>query len=90
MDAQQFKKEVCRVQDLLADAGDPFDIEYWSGYRRGLRRAYHGATLGTQEDHRQYLALLNHANKLRRKRGQGYRDGLNAFQNPSPKFEVIG
>ena len=52
--------------------------EYWIGYQRGLRRAYHGESFGTAEEHALWLgASDNHGDDpIRRARGEGYRDGL--------------
>lgn len=46
--------------------------EYSDGYRRGLRRYYHGETFGTDDEHEQWSKLKDHQQEL----GDGYRDGL--------------
>jgi len=41
-----------------------------------LRRAYHGEAFGTDEEHAQWLAMLDSRGDDRREMGLGYRDGL--------------
>ena len=70
-----------RFQSEMIKAGsmqrlEPARTEYWVGYQRGLRRAFHGPSFGTPGDHALWLAALTHADAMRRQRGQGYRDGL--------------
>jgi hypothetical protein len=50
--------------------------EYWTGYQRGLRRAYHGERFGTPQEHALWMQAADSADVLRKQRGQGYRDGL--------------
>ncbi len=55
--------------------GPTLDAEYWAGYRRGLRRHYHGPAFGTDEEHRQWHALADDVDEARRARGEGYYEG---------------
>ncbi len=50
--------------------------DYWRGYQRGLRRAYHGIDFGTEQEHAQWLQLVDSDQEDRREMGLGYRDGL--------------
>ncbi|HQN18500.1 MAG TPA: hypothetical protein PKV86_05165 [Syntrophobacteraceae bacterium] len=50
--------------------------DYWRGYQRGLRRAYHGEAFGTEREHAQWLALVDSLDDVQREVGLGYRDGL--------------
>ena len=60
----------------LADLGD--ETDYWNGYQRGLRRAFHGDQFGTDEEHALWLALAEAPETDRKEKGRGYRDGLKA------------
>ena len=50
------------------------NIDYWAGYQRGLRRAFHGERFGTDAEHQLWLSLSDDRAEL----GRGYRDGLTA------------
>ena len=52
------------------------DQDYWMGYQRGLRRAFHGGNFGTEQEHELWLAQVDSTDASRRQRGEGYRDGL--------------
>ena len=54
------------------------NAHYWEGYQRGLRRAYHGESFGTAEEHALWLGASDNYgdDPIRRARGEGYRDGL--------------
>ena len=74
MDKAKFEHEMSRArtfQDL-----EPNRAEYWIGYARGLRRAYHGESFGTAEEHALWSAAADSDDLLRQQRGEGYRDGL--------------
>ena len=58
-------------------AVDPTKADYYAGFIRGLRRAYHGERFGTEAEHRTWLALADDEDDSRASRGRGYRDGLN-------------
>ena len=73
MTRTRFQHEMNRAAAMRA-AGDRPD--YWSGYERGLRRAYHGERFGTTEEHNLWLSQADSDDEQRRERGQGYRDGL--------------
>jgi hypothetical protein len=49
---------------------------YWKGYMRGLRLAYHGKSLETQEEHKKWMELINDIDEVKREMGKGYRDGI--------------
>ncbi len=55
------------------DTGENKD--YWRGYIRGLRRRYHGEKFGTDEEHEQWMNMID--DKDREELGRGYRDGYN-------------
>jgi len=52
--------------------------DYWHGYMRGLRRAYHGEQFSTDEEHALWLALAYRDTRQDQERGRGYRDGFKA------------
>jgi len=73
MNRTTFCGEMGRAKTML-EIGDNQD--YWAGYQRGLRRAHHGESFGTNDEHQQWLALANGDDPDRQARGRGYRDGL--------------
>lgn len=75
MDDRVFGREMARAKSMLA-ADDNQD--YWIGYQRRLRRAYHGESFGTEREHHQWLELVDDGDVQRQSRGRGYRDGLMA------------
>ena len=78
MDKPTFGREMARAK-TMQEIGDNQD--YWAGYQRGLRRAHHGESFGTDDEHQQWLALLNEDDPQRQARGCGYRDGLIGSSN---------
>lgn len=75
MTREMFQREMNRAKTFQSLGDRP---HYWAGYIRGLRRAYHGESFGTQEEHEKWLSLVNDADENRQETGQGYRDGLRA------------
>lgn len=73
MNDRTFGREMATAKMML-ETDDNQD--YWAGYQRGLRRAYHGESFGTEQDHEQWLGLVDDADPQRQSRGRGYRDGL--------------
>jgi hypothetical protein len=71
---EKFEYEMGRARTMQGLESD--SAEYWAGYQRGLRRAYHGKHFGTPAEHELWLASINSDDTFRRQRGQGYRDGL--------------
>lgn len=65
-----------RADDLLRGEDDPVKAEWWHGYKRGLRRAHHGDSFGTQTEHQLYLDAAESDDPLRQARGKGYAAGL--------------
>jgi len=72
MEENIFRREMARVEGL--NGIDPGLTHYFTGYKRGLRRAFHGEKFGTQEEHEKWLSLVD--DDSRRRMGLGYRHGL--------------
>ena len=64
MKETQFKSYIAATKNLGGD--------YGAGYRRGIRRHYHGEQFGTDDEHEQWLGLKDYQQEL----GDGYRDGF--------------
>ena len=78
-----FKSEMLKARTFREHGERP---DYWLGYERGLRRGFHGARFGTEQDHEIWLSLAAGAGeRTGRQRGQGYRDGL-AATVPSAQY----
>ena len=58
--------------------------DYGAGYMRGLRRAHHGASFGTADEHALW-SRLGLDGDIRAELGRGYRDGL-AGIDPTPRI----
>jgi hypothetical protein len=85
MTEQKFRSEMRRAEAMRKTCYDPMMSDYWAGYIRGLRRAYHGENFGTPEEHALWLAAVNSEDKSRKQRGRGYSDGL-AFDKISSRM----
>jgi hypothetical protein len=72
---RQFQSEMLRADAMRKCDTD--NAEFWTGYQRGLRRAFHGENFGTAEEHNLWLSLVDDADPMRRQRGRGYHAGLN-------------
>ena len=85
MTEQRFQHELLRAQILEKYPPPPTTADYWAGYQRGLRRAYHGENFGTPEEHKLWLSLSSSDDETRRERGYGYEA---AFWQHAPESEL--
>jgi hypothetical protein len=76
MNEQQFQSEMIRTETMRRLSTDPDQSDYYAGYIRGLRRAFHGEKFGTDEEHRLWCSLANDEDESRKQRGLGYLAGL--------------
>jgi hypothetical protein len=81
----KFRSEMRRAETMRKTNDDPMMSEYWAGYIRGLRRAYHGDKFGTAAEHKLWMAAFDGPDESRKQRGRGYRDGL-AFGDISSRM----
>ena len=56
MTRQRFEHEISRERSF--QGLEPDRAEYWTGYQRGLRRAFHGENFGTPAEHDLWLAAV--------------------------------
>lgn len=79
-----FETEMRRAQ--IMQTAEPDRADYWTGFQRGLRRAHHGESFGTQAEHELWLSLADDEMADRRMKGEGYRAGLemNSGQRGQP------
>lgn len=75
MNESKFKSLMLRSDALYR--GDRPD--YYAGYQRGLRRAYHGENFGTEQEHELWLSLAERRDAASQERGEGYLAGLAAM-----------
>lgn len=81
MDDQQFFKLGLAAKSLQEKAADQFERNFWDGYRRGLRRKFHGERFGTDEEHARWMSLADDAgDEPERLRGIGYRAGFEEME----------
>jgi len=71
-----FKRELGKAQTMQRLEADPMKAASWRGYQRGIRRAYHGARFGTEEEHGRFMDAAASADEERAAIGRGYRDGF--------------
>jgi hypothetical protein len=75
MDESTFKSKLLHAE-IMSDADNRPD--YWRGYIRGLRRAYHGEAFGLEGEHDLWLAQADRDDEQSKERGLGYWHGLKA------------
>jgi len=76
MNEGTFKRELGKAQTMQRLEADPMKAAYWRGYQRGIRRAYHGARFGTEEEHGRFMDAAQSEDEERAAIGRGYRDGF--------------
>ncbi|MEW5975056.1 MAG: hypothetical protein AB1898_04510 [Acidobacteriota bacterium] len=69
----QFITEMARA--VMLEKRDE-NKDYWNGYKRGLRRAFHGKAWGTEEEHRLLLSMADEQKEPNCSFALGYRDGF--------------
>ena len=77
MNEKTFRHKMGKAQSFKLV--EPDKQNYWIGYERGLRRAYHGENFGTLEEH--HVWLMASGDESREQRSEGYRDGYGCTQN---------
>lgn len=65
-----------RADTLRRQETDPILSAWWAGHVRGLRRAHHGDSFGTQVEHDLFLSAADSDDPERSALGRGYRAGL--------------
>lgn len=75
MTEKTFQLEMRRAKMMIPL--EPDRIHWWTGYQRGLRRAYHGEKFGTVAEHKKWWSLADETgDEWRVQRGLGYRAAL--------------
>ena len=64
MDEKRFQSLMIMAREMAQEK--PQSADYWAGYERGLRRAYHGEQFGTEEDHNLWLSITDDVDEARR------------------------
>jgi hypothetical protein len=59
------------------------DGDYQTGYRRGIRRKYHGESFGTPDEHAEWMTFGCNGDMKRTELGRGYRDGYAGCSAPA-------
>jgi hypothetical protein len=85
-----FQSEMRRAETRRRLATDPTEAEYFAGFIRGLRRAYHGERFGTAAEHALWLTLADDVDESRAAEGRGYRDGLREGEASTEGGETAG
>ncbi len=65
-----------RADTLRRLDSDPVRSAWWAGYMRGLRRAHHGQSFGTDAEHALFVSAENSEDATRAALGRGYLAGL--------------
>lgn len=75
-----FQSLMRRADKQRRSCNDPLHTAWWAGYMRGLRRAHHGETFGTDAEHSLWLNAIHDSDPTRAALGRGYRAGLTLTQ----------
>jgi hypothetical protein len=73
---EEFANELQRIESMAF--AQNVDAIYWSGFKRGLLRAYHGQRFSSNTDHYAWLDFPHDRDPVVAALGRGYRDGLEA------------
>ena len=72
----KFASLMRRADTLRRVESDPIRGDWWTGYMRGLRRAHHGESFGSQAEHDLWLSAADSSDPSRAALGRGYAAGL--------------
>jgi len=78
-----------RADTLRRLEPDHIRADWWAGYMRGLRRAHHGESFGTDAEHQMWLAAIGSDDVSRAALGAGYRAGLTLEMREPPGGDKI-
>ena len=73
MDRKTFELEMQLAEAKILIGDNP---GYWRGYQQGLMRQYHGDTVVSGEEHREWMKKANAKDKATYEAGKGYLDGF--------------
>jgi hypothetical protein len=76
MNKTTFQSEMRRAETLRTLTTVPKMREYYTGYIKGLRKAYHGEVFGDKKEHDLLLKAVHSRDEVRRQLGYGYNDAL--------------
>ncbi len=65
---------------------------YWTGYKNGLQRRFHGDAFGTLQEHERWMDATADGDEEHREQSKGYRDGyLGAvdLQDPANGIQIL-
>ncbi|MEJ2659714.1 MAG: helix-turn-helix transcriptional regulator [Desulfobacteraceae bacterium] len=65
---------------------------YWTGYKNGLQRRFHGDAFGTRQEHERWMAAAADGDEEQQEQSRGYRDGyLGAvdLQDPANGIQIL-
>lgn len=79
-------QSLMRRADTLRRVDRPHGA-WWTGYMRGLRRAHHGESFGTDAEHALYLSAADSPDPQRAELGRGYLAGLTMTAREPPRGE---
>lgn len=72
--------------------GDLERADYWTGYKNGLQRRFHGDAFGTQQEHERLMSATAAGDEGQDEQCRGYRDGyLGAvdLQDPANGIQIL-
>lgn len=89
MDEKDYQRLAVRAKTFAEASDKPEEQSFWRGYSRDPRRLYFGNRFGTDQEHKQWLALddKNETDLCRKALGLGYRAGLVANQVRSESWK---
>jgi len=73
MDRKTYEREMRKARRMEHNRDR---IDYWQGYKRGLRRCFFGEDYGTKQEHDLWMSLADDPDKKKAECGRGYVDAL--------------
>lgn len=87
------KKSLFDIEMMKADVmGGVERTAYWTGYKNGLQRRFHGQAFGTQQEHEQWMAAVADGDEEQKEQSRGYRDGYLGvvdLQDPANGIQIL-
>lgn len=70
------KKSLFDIEMMKAEVmGGVESAVYWTGYKNGLQRRFHGDAFGTRQEHERWMSAAADKDEEIKEQSRGYRDG---------------
>jgi hypothetical protein len=89
----QLKKSLFEIEMTKAEVmGGVERAAYWTGYKNGLQRRFHGEAFGTRQEHDRWLSAAADGDEEQKEQSRGYRDGYLGvvdLQDPANGIQIL-